>query len=80
MHAQREGGEAGGAGVQHGVSRALLLPQEHPALPAVDFLLFSMCLCGWCCQTPSSGREGSMTMDGVEVRRRSSPKPRELEN
>jgi hypothetical protein len=29
-------------GVQHGVFKALLLPQEHPALPAMALLLFSM--------------------------------------
>ena len=28
-------------GVQHGVFKALLLPQEHPALPAMALLLFS---------------------------------------
>ena len=48
-----------------------------PAFPGLSPLY---CLCGWCCQRPSSGRRGSMTMEGVEVRKCCSPKPRELQN
>ena len=53
-------------------------PQEHPAPPAVAFLL----LVSLWLMLPNTflWKRSSMTVEGVEVRRRCSPKPRELEN